>query len=344
MRLAIDVMGGDYAPDAVVRGCIQALPSLGQGDELILVGPEALIRAQLASLGARDDRLSIEHADEVIGMDESPAMAVRTKRRSSIVRMALLGSARGDRRADAVLSAGNTGACVTAALVYMKRLPGVLRPGIAVTVPAFHGPLVLCDAGANPEPRVRHLWQYALMADTYARHVLHMPSPRVALMNIGSEEAKGTGIIRSANELLRATAGLNYIGYVEGRDFFDGVADVIVTDGFVGNALLKMAEGMAQSMFKAIAQEIRELDAELAARFDPIVRQIYAKSNYEEYGGAPLLGVNGAMIIAHGSSKAHTICAAIRNCLDFVKTGVNEAIVERLASLAPAGRASQECA
>jgi glycerol-3-phosphate acyltransferase PlsX len=336
MRLAIDVMGGDHAPDAVLKGCLDALPLLGPADELVLVGPREVIDDFFTERSIRDGRLRVEHTTEVIGMDESPAKAVRAKADSSIVRMARLGSNKVEahERADAVMSAGNTGACVSAAIMQMKRLPGVHRPGIAVTIPAFHGPLILIDAGANPEPRPSHLWQYGLMADTYARHVLKIERPRVAQMNIGSEEAKGTDLIKATRDLLKATPGLNYIGYIEGRDFFDGAADVIVTDGFVGNTLLKMAEGMAKALFNAIAHEIFTINPELALQLEPVVKQIYKKNDYHEHGGAPLLGVNGGFIIAHGSSEPRSIRAAIRKMREFVESGVNAAIVARLAEVA----------
>ncbi|KAA0214945.1 MAG: phosphate acyltransferase PlsX [Leptolyngbya sp. PLA3] len=333
MRLAVDVMGGDHAPEAVLKGCIRALDLLESGDELVLVGTADLINELMREWGVSDPRITIDHAPDTIEMHESPAKAVRSKPDSSIVRMALLGSKKVDRPCDVVLSAGNTGACVAAAIMHMKRLPGVHRPGIAVTIPAFHGPIVLCDAGANPEPRATHLWQYAIMADTYSKHVLGTKNPRVALMNIGSEEGKGSDLVKEARDLLRETPDINYIGYVEGRDFFAGAADVIVTDGFVGNTILKMAEGMAKSLFEAIAQEIFELDPDLALQFEPVVKQIYAKNDYHEYGGAPLLGVNGAMMIAHGSSQPRTITAAIRNSKAFVRTATNEAIVARIAEI-----------
>jgi glycerol-3-phosphate acyltransferase PlsX len=268
----------------------------------------------------------------VIEMGESAAKAVRSKPESSIVKMARLGSHKTEahERAEVVMSAGNTGACVSAAIMQMKRLPGVHRPGIAVTVPAFHGPVVLIDAGANPEPRPSHLWQYGLMADTYARHVLKIEKPRIAQMNIGSEEAKGTGLIKQTRDLLKATPGLNYIGYIEGRDFFDGAADVVVTDGFVGNTILKMAEGLSRSLISAITHAIFERDPELMLKLEPVVKSIYAQNDYHEHGGAPLLGVNGGMIIAHGSSEPRTIRAAVRKMREFVASGVNGAIVERL--------------
>lgn len=333
VRIGIDVMGGDHAPDAILRGCVDALPLIGQDDTLVLLGPEDLIHEYLDEHGIKDPRLVIEHCSQVIEMGATPIDAVRSLTDSTIVRMSVLGSKKADVRCDAVISAGNTGACVAAGQMNMRRLPGVHRPGIAVTIPAFHGPVVLCDAGANPEPRASHLWQYGVMAEVYARKVLHIESPRVGVMNIGSEESKGSGLAKETAELLRRTPNLNFIGYVEGRDFFAGATDVVVTDGFVGNTVLKMAEGLAKSLFQAIAQEIFETDPDLALKFEPIVKQIYKKNDYHEHGGAPLLGLNGVMMIAHGSSEARTITNAIRNTLEYVNTHVNDAIIARLETL-----------
>ncbi len=344
MRIAVDVMGGDNAPDAILKGCVAALEDLGKDDRLILVGPRPLIQDYLAERGVRDERVEIEHADEVIGMEESPALAVRSKKNSSIVKMALLGSEKAPTsgpgaRADVVLSAGNTGACVSAGIMHMKRLPKVHRPGIAVTVPAFKGPVVMIDCGANPEPKPSHLWQYAVMAVELARTIHGIENPRVAQMNIGSEEAKGTETIKQTRDLLRATPGLNYVGYVEGRDLFDGNADVIVTDGFVGNTLLKMAEGLAKSIFSALATEILTQDPALMLQIEPVFKQIWKKNDYHEHGGAPLLGVNGAMFIAHGSSEAKTIRSAIRSCRRYVESGVNQSMARRLEEVAHVGAA-----
>lgn len=333
MRLAVDAMGGDHAPDAIVRGSIDALPTLDPADELVLVGRRRDIEEILAEKGVNDRRLRIVDAQEIIEMHESPVDAVRSKKNSSIVTMARLGSRRSELPCDVVLSAGNTGACVSAATMYMKRLPGVHRPGIAVSFPAFHGPVVLSDAGANPEPRATHLWQYGLMSEVFARHVHGIKNPRVAQMNIGSEEGKGTDLINEVHDLLKATPGLNYIGYIEGRDLFDGVADVVVTDGFTGNTLLKMAEGLARSLFKAIAHEIFSRAPDLGLQLEPVFKEIYKQNDYHEYGGAPLLGVNGVCVIAHGSSEARTIKAAIRNCRQFASSHVNDAIVARLAEV-----------
>ena len=342
MRIAVDVMGGDHAPDAIVRGCIDALPLLAPDDQLVLVGRKRDAEEILAERGVRDARIELVHCDEVIGMDESPVEAVRTKRDSSIVLMAKLGSQRSEHPCDVVLSAGNTGACVSAATMHMKRLPGVHRPGIAVTFPAFHGPVVLCDAGANPEPRATHLWQYGLMSEVFARQIHGIARPRIGQMNIGSEEGKGTDLINEVHDLFKRTPNVNYIGFVEGRDLFDGAVDVVVTDGFTGNTLLKMAEGLARSLFKAIAHEIFNHSPDLGVQLEPVFKDIYKKNDYHEYGGAPLLGVNGICVIAHGSSEAKTIKNAIRNARQYASHHINEAIVKRLDEVSSVARHEQE--
>ncbi|MEM8758583.1 MAG: phosphate acyltransferase PlsX [Planctomycetota bacterium] len=335
MRLGIDVMGGDHAPDAIIKGCVRALDFIGPDDQLVLIGRERDSSEVLEELGVSDSRLVIEHCDDVIEMAESPAKAVRGKPNSSIVRMARIASQKEDAasRCDAVLSAGNTGACVSAGIMHMKRLRGIHRPGIAVTMPSMHGPVVLCDAGANPEPIATHLHQYAVMSDVLSKQLLGIKNPRVALMNIGSEEGKGTDTIKTARDLIKATPGINYIGFIEGRDFFDDVADVVITDGLMGNTMLKTAEGLAKSLFRAIAQEIMELDPDLMTRFEPVAKSIWAKNDYHEYGGAPLVGVNGCLFIAHGSSEPRTIANAVRSCQDYVAAGVNDAIVSRIAEV-----------
>ena len=171
------------------------------------------------------------------------------------------------------------------------------------------------------------------MADVVSRRLLHIENPRVAIMNIGAEDSKGTGTIKEARDLIQSSPGLNYIGFIEGREFFEGVADVVVTDGLMGNVVLKTAEGMAKSLFKAISHEIMELDPELMSRFAPVAKSIWAKNDYHEYGGAPLIGVNGTLFIAHGSSEPRTIANAIRSCREYVETGVNEGIVDRIAEV-----------
>ena len=263
-------------------------------------------------------------------MDESPVEAVRAKTDSSIARAAWLGSDRAERPADVVISAGNTGACVAAAQMAMRRLKVVHRPGIAVTIPTFHGPLILCDVGANIVPKPAHLHQYGHMASVYGHLVHGIENPRVALLSVGGEEGKGTSITRATSKLLRSDPTINYVGYVEGRDLFNGITDVAVTEGFTGNVVLKIAEGLAAGLFKTIAHEIIEIDPELAMRFEPVVKAIYAKHDYHEFGGAPLLGARGTCLICHGSSEARTIKASVRTAISYVDHHVNEAIIERL--------------
>lgn len=333
MRIGVDVMGGDNAPDAILAGCLDAVGMLSSEDTLVLIGDVEVIRDTLVERGMQDHaQIVIEPTSDVIGMDELPVSAVRGKPDSSIVRMAQLGGQRhsGDKYCEVVISAGNTGACVASAQMEMRRLRGVHRPGIAVTMPTFFGPIVLCDVGANPEPRATHLHQYGQMSSIFARRVLHIDNPRVALMNIGGEEAKGNALVKETHKLMREDASINYIGYIEGRDLFDGHADVIVTEGFTGNVVLKLAEGLAAGLFKTIAHEIFEVDPDLAMQFEPVVKGIYKKHDYHEFGGAPLLGANGICIICHGSSEARTIHSAIRQALEINRHHVNDAIVEAL--------------
>ncbi|MBX3355736.1 MAG: phosphate acyltransferase PlsX [Phycisphaeraceae bacterium] len=336
MRLGVDVMGGDNAPDQILKGCFAALPLLPEEDELVLIGDGTTIRETLAERGITDRRVQVVHTSEVIGMDDSPVEAIRTKKDASIVVMARMASPKENDRLDAVVSAGNTGAMVSAAQMHMRRLPNVIRPGIAVTVPTFAGAVVLIDVGANIEPKPSHLAQYGVMGDVYARQVLGVAQPRVAIMNVGGEEQKGTDDMREARDLLRAQPDLNFVGFVEGRGVFDGEADVVITDGVVGNVMIKLAEGLSSGIFKALAREVLEIDPELASRLEPVVKSLYAKHDYHEYGGAPLLGVNGVCLISHGSSVARTITNAIVRARTFVETGVNEAMSRRLARLVEA--------
>lgn len=336
MRLGVDVMGGDNAPDQILKGCIAALPLLPAGDELFLVGDDACIRETLAERRIVDPRVRIVATTEVIGMDDSPVEAIRTKKDSSINVMARMASPKEPNRLDAIISAGNTGAMVSAAQMHMRRLPNVIRPGIAVTVPTFAGAVVLLDVGANIEPKPSHLAQYGVMGDAYARQILGIAQPRIAIMNVGGEEQKGTDDMREARDLLRAQDDINFVGFVEGRGVFDGVADVVITDGVVGNVIIKLAEGLSSGIFKALAREVLEIDPELASRLEPVVKSLYAKHDYHEYGGAPLLGVNGVCLISHGSSIARTITNAILRARAFVETGVNDAMSRRLGRLVEA--------
>lgn len=333
MRIAIDVMGGDNAPDAILNGCLDARQLLEPNDTLVLVGDERIIREGIEERGIRElVHIEIEPTTQVIAMSDKPVSALRDKPDSSIARLAWLGGKRaGDKRCDVVISAGNTGACVAAASMSMRRLRGVHRPGVCVTMPTFHGPVVLCDVGANPDPRPTHLHQYATMATVFAERVTEKVNPRVALLNVGDEETKGSQLVLDTHTLLKNDPNVNYVGYAEGRDIFEGKADVIVCEGFTGNVVLKLAEAMASGLFRMIAHEIFATDPELALKFEPVVKSIYAKHDYHEYGGAPLLGANGVLLICHGSSEARTIVSTVRQAKQYLALKVNDGLLEALA-------------
>lgn len=327
MRIAIDAMGGDHAPGEIIAGALESLGVLAEDDELILVGPEDQIQAQLPSLKSRKGTLTIVHAPEVIAMDDVPVESLRKKPKSSIAVVAKLAK-RG--QADAVISAGNTGACVAAFQMRMRNLPGVNRPGIAVVFPTPEGPVTICDVGANIACKPIHLYQYGVMASVYSKHLLRIDNPRVGVMSIGSEDAKGNEIVKKARELMKTDPKMNFIGNVEGRDIFRGVCDIVVTDGFVGNVILKLAEGLVDGLFRAIKYELMEEKLRLAMKFKPVMMRIYTKYDYNEYGGALLLGVNGTALICHGSSKSRTIKNAVLASKKFHTEKINDKITEYL--------------
>ncbi len=338
MRIGLDVMGGDNAPHAILEGAVDALQRLDEDDRLFLIGDSDVIGRSLADHGVDDERIVVYPTTEVVAMDEPPVEAVRAKPDSSMTVLAELASPRrakkrGVEPLDAIISAGNTGACVSAAQMHMRRLRNVHRPGIAVTMPTFAGPIVIIDVGANIQPKPHHLAQYGVMGDTFARRILNIEKPRVGLMNVGGEEQKGTEDMKLARDMLREAEGLDFIGYTEGRGVFDGEANVVVTDGVVGNVMLKLAEGLSSGIFRAIAREVHRIDADLARRFEPVVKALYAQYDYHEHGGAPLLGVNGICLISHGSSEARTISNAVHRARQLAQAGVNDAIVRRLGAM-----------
>lgn len=330
MRVAVDVLGGDRAPAAILKGCFDAAKFLNGQDLIHLVGDEQVIAEGLKNSGLSAEQkryYNVVPTTQVIGMDEPPVEAIRTKPDSSISVMCKL-VAQG--QADAAISAGNTGACVAAAQLRMRLLPGIVRPGIAVIIPTFHGPVTICDVGANIAPQPRHLHQYAIMASAYSHDICGIANPRVGLLNIGEEDAKGTATVKEARKLMREEPLINFIGNVEGRDIFKGVVDVVICDGFVGNIILKFTEGIAEGMFQTILSEISQIAPDLVEPFKPVMKQIYAKHDWQEYGGAPLLGVGGYCLICHGRSEARAIMNAIRVAKQLVNSGVNQKIVERV--------------
>lgn len=332
MRIAIDAMGGDKAPDAIISGAIEALGQLDAGDEIILVGPSEIIEPKLAGQKGQAATLSVVNAPDVIGMAETPIDSLRKKPKSSISVLAKLGKLG---RTEAVISAGNTGACVAAFQMRMRNLPGVNRPGIAVVFPTFEGPVTICDVGANIACKPTNLYQYAIMSTIYSRQLFGTASPRVGLMSIGEEDAKGNETVKRARELLKKDPKINFIGNIEGRDIFKGVCDVVVCDGFVGNVILKLTEGLIDGLVKAIQQEIlsNKLSVLLGPMFKGVMKEFYRKHDYNEYGGALLLGVNGTALICHGSSESRTIRNAVLAAKKYHGGKINDRISEYLASI-----------
>ena len=327
MRIAIDAMGGDNAPDEIIAGALESIEFLAEDDELILVGQEETIKAHLPSSKSGKVPIHIVHAPDAIAMGEVPIESLRKKPKSSISVIAKL--AKRD-QTDAIISAGNTGACVAAFQMRMRNLPGVNRPGIAVVFPTPEGQVTICDVGANIACKPIHLYQYGVMASIYSRNLLKIDNPRVGIMSIGSEEAKGNEVVKKARELYRSDSDMNFIGNIEGRDIFSGVCDVAVCEGFVGNVILKLTEGLVDGLFKAIKHELMEEKIRLALKFKPVMKRIYQKYDYNEYGGALLLGINGTALICHGSSQSRTIKNAILASKRFYTEKINDKIIDYL--------------
>jgi glycerol-3-phosphate acyltransferase PlsX len=319
--VALDAMGGDRAPAEPVKAAIAVA---GPDLHVILVGDADRVRAELGRHGAAEsDHLEVVHASQTISSDEDGARAVRAKPDASI--MVACRMVRED-RAQAVLSAGHTGAMMAASTIALRRVPGVLRPGIAVVLPSARGPVVLLDAGANAEARAEHLLQFAVMGRILARDVLGIPEPRVGLLSIGEEAERGTELVQAVHARLVGTPG--FMGNVEGRDIPQGLADVVVTDGFTGNVVLKVYEGAGQVLFREVRTALRSgLRARVGGLLaSPALRGVRTKFNQDTYGGAYLLGVRGLSVIAHGNAGAE----AIANALRLAALGVREDVVRQL--------------
>src|SRR5688572_7288180 len=323
-------MGSDRAPAPEVAGALRAIRASDQL-HITLVGDAPTLRALIGDEG--DGRLDVAHASEVVTMHDHPGQAFRQKPDSSM-RVAVDHVAAGS--GDAVVSAGNSGAMLATALFVLGRLPGVERPAIVTVLPTPAGPLVLCDAGANVEPKATHLAQFGVLAAAYDRVVHDRPRPRLGLLSNGSESGKGNALTREAHALLSAATGaFQYIGYVEGSDLFRGVVDVIATDGFTGNIVLKTCEGIAEGLFGLVRQELEKTPlARLgSALVAPALRGLAKRIDYTEIGGALLAGVTRPAVIAHGRSDANAIASAIRAAARFAERALPDALA---ASLAPA--------
>lgn len=327
MRIAVDAMGGDFAPQAIVEGAVRAVRACKDIERLFLVGDEPAIQAELARCGGNPGRIEIRHATEVVGMGESAAAGVRRKRDSSINRAMDLVKTR---EADAVFAAGNTGAAVASATLKLRTLEGVRRPGIAIAMPTpADKPMVLIDGGATPDCTPVILMQFAIMGSAYSRKVIGQADPKVGLMSVGSEEAKGNALSKETFDLLEQ-APVRFIGNVEGHDLFEGDVDVVVCDGFTGNVILKTSESAAHAIGKWLKHEMTKNPIRILGSLllSGGLRDLKKKTSKKTYGGAPLLGVNGICIIGHGSSDALAAQNGILQAVRAVQCRLNESILE----------------
>jgi glycerol-3-phosphate acyltransferase PlsX len=341
MRIAVDAMGGDHGPAPNVEGAVQAVDEFGL--EVVLVGDEAHIREQLGRLRYSDPRITVRHAPQTVGMHESPAQVARKKRDSSIWIATELVKAG---EASAVVSAGNTGASMVAAFFLFGVIKGVERPAIAATLPTLTGTAIMLDVGATVDCTAEHLYQFALMGNEYGKYLFGTANPRIGLLSIGEEDTKGNEVTKEVFGLLKSSP-INFVGNVEGRDVYGGAADVIVCDGFIGNIALKISEGLAEAIKKMLMKEIAGSRlGRLAYVFlaGPLTR-LRRRTDYAEFGGAPLLGVNGICIICHGRSSSKAIKNAIMRAKGLAESRVNELIQrdieESLARHQRGGRSDQ---
>lgn len=322
MKIALDAVGGDHGPAPCIEGALQAAKELDV--EVILVGDETVLKRECDRLGCLDSRLSIRHASQVVGMHESPAAMARKKRDSSIwIATELVKSG----EADALVSPGNTGASMVASFFVLGLTKGVERPAIATSLPTVTGEAIMLDVGANVDCSAKDLEQFALMGNEYGKHLFGKSNPRIGLLSIGEEDSKGNEVTKEAFKLLK-TGPLNFVGNVEGRDVYSGTADVVVCDGFIGNVALKISEGVAEMIKKLLLTEIS--GSFLGRLAYPLIAgpllNLKRKIDYAEFGGAPLLGVNGITMICHGRSSAKAIKNAIRRAKGIAEGRVRELI------------------
>ena len=318
MKIVLDAMGSDHAPEVEVDGAIQAIEEFG--NDVILVGDEARIRNELSKHGFSSEKLTVKHASQVIDMQDPAALSVRRKRDSSIVvGMDLLKKD----QADAFVSAGNTGAVVCAATLSLRMLPGIERPGIAIVIPTLKGTSVIIDVGANITSKPIHLLQYGIMADAFSRYILGKTNPSVGLLNVGEEESKGTEFIKETHTLL-SESKLNFAGNIEGRDIMNRLVDVIVTDGFTGNVLLKGIEGAVRWSAQRMAEVYGDPEP---------ARAVVRETGTGDFAGGMLLGVNGVTVVGHGAGTADEICACVRLAERAARLGLVTSTQQALSSL-----------
>jgi glycerol-3-phosphate acyltransferase PlsX len=330
MKIAIDAMGGDHAPEQIVIGAIQAVQEYDAN--VILVGREEIINAELAKyLPKGDSRITVQHAEQVVTMDDVPSQIVRGKRDSSLhVGLQLVK----DGAADAFYSAGNTGATMAVAILKLRTLKGINRPAIATVLPSLTGRSVMLDAGANVDSSPENYLHFAIMGSEYAKSVLDVKNPTVGLLSIGEEDAKGNEVTKKVFSMLRDCRAINFMGNLEAKELYNGKVDVIVCDGFVGNIALKTSEAVGSFVYKLLKDEIKSsfLSKLGALLMYPSLKRFKKRVDYEEYGGAPLLGVNGICMIGHGSSSANAVKHAVRVAKELVAKNMNKSIEQGVES------------
>lgn len=323
MRVALDAMGGDHAPSVNIEGAIETIRE-HEDIEVILVGDESLVKKELNKKRYIPDRISLEHASQVVEMHESLSAAIRKKKDSSIkIGIELVKSG----KADAFVSAGHSGVTMATSLLLLGKSKGVDRPAIATLMPTIRDTFIMLDVGATVDCSPENLLQFALMGNTYCKLILGRTDPKIALLSIGEEDTKGNELTKKAFKLIK-NSRLNFIGNIEGKDVFTGKADVVVCDGFIGNIALKISEGLAETIMKMLK---REITSDSAGRIGyllmkPAIKSFKKKTDYDEYGGAPLLGINAASIISHGRSTAKAIKNAIIVASNYADKRVFEAI------------------
>jgi glycerol-3-phosphate acyltransferase PlsX len=329
MKVVLDAMGGDHAPQVNIEGAVQTVQE-SDDIEVILVGDETAIRKELKGRKYEAGCISVVHASQVVEMHESPTAAIRKKRDSSIrVGLGLVKAG----KADAFVSAGHSGAVMGTSLLLLGMSKGVDRPAIATLMPTLRDTFILLDVGANVDCKPENLQQFALMGNIYCKLVLGREKPKVGLLSIGEEDVKGNELTKEAFKIIRQSS-INFIGNIEGKDIFTGAADVVVCDGFTGNIALKISEGLAEAILKMLKREISNVTAGRIGylMLKPAIRNFKKKTDYDEFGGAPLLGINGTSIISHGRSSAKAIRNALRVADDFARKRVYEAISDAIQS------------
>lgn len=338
MKIALDAMGGDFGPAVTVEGAVETL-SEDEESEIILVGDEEILKKELATKRYPFSRLHIRHASQVVSMDEPALTAVRRKKDSSIRRAIELVK---NGEADAAVSAGHSGVAMAVSVFVLGVSENVDRPAIATIMPTLKRPFILIDAGANVDCTPRNLLQFAIMGNAYCKTMFGISSPKIALLSIGEEDTKGNILTKEAFKLIKG-ANLNFIGNIEGKDIFSGNADVVVCDGFIGNVVLKTSEGLADVIIKMLKREISDVTTgRIGYLFlKPALRNFKKKTDYAEYGGAPLLGINGTCIISHGRSSSKAIKNAIKVAVEFAKKKVYEVITKDVTDFMSGGESAK---